>query len=170
MNSAVLKSEQYRELVGSRPEGRPPGSKLCTPAVEEALLNWLYEGGSIAAFCRQPGMPSRRRIDDWKEEDPEFARRLARAREASADVLVELGQDIADEGARDLFGADVQWAKLRIEQLNKRAACYDPKRYGQKQQTDVNVNITLDALITGSFEEQQKQLPAPNRPRITVSE
>lgn len=122
--------------------GRPP--EPVPTDVAESLLDWLHEGKSLLAWCRQPGRPKARTISDWKAKDPEFAAAFARAREAGAGLLIDLAQDVADDGRNDTYAAEdgeervdhdvVARSKLRVDTLMKRAACYAPKLYGTKIQ------------------------------------
>lgn len=107
----------------------------------DEIVDWLHEGKSLLAYCRQDGVPKRRTIYDWVERDPVFAAQFARAREAGAGVLVDLAQDVADDAAHDTISTehgercDTEWvqrSKLRVDTLFKRAACYCPRLYGTK--------------------------------------
>lgn len=104
--------------VGRPPEAVPEG-------IADALLTWLYEGRTMKSFCEQQGMPKRRTIDDWKAKDPEFAAALARARAASAEALMDMAQEEADDRAED-----PQRSKVRIDTLAKRAAGILPSVWG----------------------------------------
>lgn len=121
-----------------KPMGRPP--EPVPHDIAEALLDWIYDGGTFVAFCRKPGMPKYRTVCDWADKDPDFAARLQRAKKARGPLLQEIAQEIADDGSEDwhdVEGKDgkvrrvfdhehVQRSKLRVDQLNRRAACDDP--------------------------------------------
>lgn len=106
------------------------------------LLDWLHNGGSVLAWTKGDGRPSRATIYRWTEGDEEFARQFARAREAGAAHLIDLAQDVADDGRNDTYTDDegrtrtdfdvVARSKLRVDTLLKRAACYCPRLYGTK--------------------------------------
>lgn len=117
--------------------GRPPEEVPQDKA--ESLLAWMSEGKSVLAWCSLPGNPTRGAIDKWRTKDAEFSAAFAHAREASADVLVERAQEVADDSSEDTLTTDsgekansewIQRSKLRVDVLLRRAACYDPKRYG----------------------------------------
>jgi len=126
------------------PGGRPP--EPVPHDIAEAIIDWLYEGGSLLAFCRQPGMPNRRTIYDWCDKDQAFASRFARASKSRGPLLMEMGQEIADDSSRDYLEVEgkngqprrvldsehVQRSKLRVDQMNRRAACYSPAECGTK--------------------------------------
>lgn len=124
--------------------GRPP--EPVPREIADAIIDWLYEGKSLLAFCRQPGMPKYRTVHDWREKDSEFAAQFARARRAQGQLLQEMAQEVADDSTQDfvevtdkdgrtrkLFNAEhVQRSRLRVDQLNRRAATYDPANCGTK--------------------------------------
>ncbi len=110
--------------------------------VTERLFEHMVEGGSVLEFCSKPGNPSRATIYRWQAEDEDFARQFARARESGADALVDMAQRVADDGRNDTYEDEdghrrtdhdvIQRSKLRVDTLLKRAACYQPQRYGSK--------------------------------------
>lgn len=135
--------------------GRPPEP---VPAdIAEALLEHVANGGSVLSFCRLPGMPSRWSIYRWARKDTEFSQQFTIARECRGDVLVEEALEIADDASRDtVVGEDgqerpngewIQRSKLRADLRMRVAACFDPKRFGQKAQVEHSGQVTLDAVI-----------------------
>lgn len=139
-----MAAKKQKRAKAKRPSGRPP--EAVPPDIADAIIEWLYEGKALLAFCRQPGMPKRQTIDDWKEKDSAFASRFARARRAQGQLLLEIAQEVADDGSQDYVAVatkdggtkmafdseHVQRSKLRVDQLNRRAACYDPAHCGTK--------------------------------------
>jgi len=135
--------------------GRPP--EAVPPAIAAALCEWLAEGNTLRAFCRQPGMPSRRTVDYWREKDPEFAARVARARDDGYGAIAEDCVAIADDGLNDTYVDDdgnqrtehdvIARSKLRVETRLKLLACWDPKRYGPKSQVEHSGAVSLDVVI-----------------------
>lgn len=110
-------------------------------AIKDAAVEWIASGKTLLAFCRQPSMPSRRQIDDWRIEDPEFRARLARARSDGFEHLADECLEIADDSKQDTIETetgercDTEWvqrSKLRIETRLKLLACWDPSRYGDR--------------------------------------
>lgn len=127
------------------PAGRPP--EPVPQDVAEAIIDYLYEGGSLLQFCAQAGRPKRRTVYDWRAKDPVFDAQFARAMRASADVHVDMAQEVADDGRNDWMeiqnkdgenigwkvnGEHVQRSKLRVDVLLRRAACKAPDVYGSK--------------------------------------
>lgn len=139
--------------------GRPPEEVPQDKAA--SLLAWMSEGKSVLAWCSLPGNPTRGTIDNWRTKDKAFSEAFAHAREASADVLVERAQEVADDSSEDTLTTDsgekansewIQRSKLRVDVLMRRAACYDPKRYGtNRAQVEHTGKLSLESLVAGSF-------------------
>jgi len=106
--------------------GRPPTFTGAPEPAASEILAWLYDGGSLLAYCRQEGKPKRQTIYDWVERDPSFGGQFARAREAGAGAWIEEAVEIA----RDTDPEHVQVAKLQVDTAFKRAACFAPHLYG----------------------------------------
>lgn len=117
-------------------------AKTDIATAKQEILDWLYEGGSILGYCRQEGKPSRKTVYNWVDDDPDFGTQFARAREAGAGSLIDLAQEVADDGSNDTYTDDegktrtdhdvIARSKLRVDTLFKRAACYCPRLYGTK--------------------------------------
>ena len=67
-------------------------------AILRAAAEWVADGGTLAGFCRQEGMPSRQALNTWRLDDPDplTALRFARAREIGSDSGLDDAQEIAD--------------------------------------------------------------------------
>jgi hypothetical protein len=96
------------------------------------------------------GMPAWRTVYDWVVDRPDFAARLARARDLGYDALAEEALEIANTphmGQKKVFssgaGEDedsmtvteddmLGHRKLQIETRLKLLACWNPKKYGNK--------------------------------------
>lgn len=76
-------------------------------------------------------MPSRQTIYYWLLQQPEFVAMYDRAKQDSADALVEEIQDIADNP-----DGDVQRDKLRIDSRKWIASKLKNKKYGEKIQNE----------------------------------
>ena len=107
------------------------------------LMEWIGEGKTMRAFCRQEGRPSYGAFYDWIEQDKTLASLVARARDMGADAIGEECMEIADDASNDLMvdkdggividKEHIQRSKLRIETRLKLLACWNPKKYGAKQ-------------------------------------
>lgn len=104
-------------------------------------------------------MPAWRTVYDWRDADPEFAARIARARDSGFDAIAEEALEIADtpqEGIRvesdasgfktvreDMLGH----RKLRVETRLKLLAKWSPKRYGERVDVAHSGNLSLEATV-----------------------
>ena len=133
--------------------------RICADVIQR-----LQAGEPLTHICRTPDYPNPSTIWRWAEEDAMFMQDIARARQAGFDVIAEDCLNIADDNSQDIrytedkvevVNSDViQRAKLRIETRLKLLAKWDPKRYGDKLQTENNSNVN----VTLSFEDQLKDL------------
>jgi hypothetical protein len=103
------------------------GVSIRTPDIDEAIIAGIAEGIPLAEICRRDGMPHRSSVYDWIEEDEEFARRIARARQLGFDAIAEDGLKIVDDLTEDPASRRVR-ADYRLKLLAK----WDPKRYGDR--------------------------------------
>ena len=129
--------------------GRP---SLYSPDLAAAICAELADGRSLRSVCRDEGMPDARTVFRWLAAHEEFRQQYARAKEESADALVEDILDIADDGRNDwmeragddagagwvLNGEHVQRTKVRIDARKWIAAKLKPKKYGDKVQQELS--------------------------------
>jgi hypothetical protein len=122
------------------------------PAIADEIASRIATGETLRAICREDGMPCWRTVYDWINSNPEFAARIAQARETGYDAIAEEAMAIADEpppstqfGTTD--GGAVQHAKLRIETRLKLLAKWSPKKYGDKQQIEHSGQIDVAQAI-----------------------
>ena len=133
--------------------GAPKGSgSKYTEELSDRICDLVSNGVNLRKVCRMDGMPSWRTVYDWVVARPEFAARLARARELGYDSLAEEALEISNTphlGQKKVFssgaGEDedsmtvteddmLGHRKLQIETRLKLLAVWDPKRYGNKVQ------------------------------------
>jgi len=128
----------------------------------DEIIARLSQGEPLAQICRDPAMPHQQTVYDWRERQPDFAARFGQARDAGFDHIALDALHIADDGSRDYKkDADsrdvpdfdhIARSKLRVETRLKLLAKWDPRRYGDRVQTDVqqldgNGNPTDPAAI-----------------------
>lgn len=124
--------------------GRP--SKY-TPELVDEICQRLSAGEPLAQVCRDDHMPHPSTVRDWADASPAVSRLIARAREDGHDAIARDALNIADDGTRD-YSVDeegrqvvnhdhIQRSKLRVETRLKLLAKWDPKRYGDKLQTEL---------------------------------
>lgn len=149
-----------------RPRGRP--SKK-TPELCAEICARLSKGEPLAQICRDEHMPEVRTVSDWKEADEVFAAAFARAREEGFDAIAAQCLEIADatehdtvivgSGDNEREAANTEWisrSKLRVETRLKLLAKWDPKRYGEKIQTEHSGELTVRSLAAKMRERAQK--------------
>ena len=105
-------------------------------------------------------MPAWQTVYDWMNRDKELSVAIARARELGQDAIAEDTLQMVDsEPQRGPDGkidpAWVQLQKLRVEQRLKLLAKWNPKRYGDRIQTEHSGSIGLTDL---SDEELARKL------------
>lgn len=144
-----------------RPRGRP---SVRTGALDEEVLAWIAEGKTLRDFCRRPGKPARRTIDDWREQDPAFAARFARARDDGYDVIAEQALAIADtpqvgqivtkdkDGTKTVTEDMLGHRKLQVDTRLKLLAKWSPKKYGDKIDVEHTGKVSLEQILAGSHE------------------
>lgn len=128
-----------------RPVGRPP--EPVPQDIADEVVAWIESGKPLAEYCRQEGKPPRRTIHNWRDKDPEFAARFARAREVGFDEIADECLAVADDGSNDWMertgkdgeslgwsvnGEAVQRSRLRVDTRLKLLARWCPQRYGDK--------------------------------------
>ena len=133
------------------PAGRPTEYSESKAA---EICGKLSMGISLRTVCKDENMPSTTTVYNWFNKHPEFLAQYARAKEESADALVEEMLDIADDGTNDymqtldgngeptgawsLNGEHVQRSKLRIDTRKWVASKLKAKKYGDKIQQEVS--------------------------------
>lgn len=125
------------------PRGRP---STFSQEVADEICTRLAKGETLADICRDEHMPAVRTVSGWKDQHEAFKADFARAREEGFDEIAADCLRIADETAFDTIvgengdRANTEWisrSKLRIETRLKLLAKWDPKRYGEKQTTEL---------------------------------
>jgi len=119
-----------------------------SPELCDEICERIARGETLRAICREEGKPSWNAVYEWINADPEFASRIARARDLGHDAIAEECMVIADESGAEVAvdektgrlvvdGEVIQRAKLRIETRIKLLAKWNPKKYGDKTQQDI---------------------------------
>lgn len=141
--------------------GRPKGSgSRYTVALGEAICGELAGGKPLRQICREQGVHWTT-IYDWKDAHPDFSLRFARAREQGEDAIAAECLEIADtpiEGVEVTVKANgdteerrgdmLGHRKLQIETRMKLLAKWNPAKWGERLQQDINVKrATLDMSL-----------------------
>lgn len=103
-----------------------------TQEAGDALCAYLACGGSLAAYCREPGSPGYSTVLDWLRTHEGFRTQYNAAREEQADALADELLDIADNEP------DTNKARLRVDVRKWTAARMRPKKYGDRIESVVS--------------------------------
>ena len=143
--------------------GRPT---TYTQDLADRICAELAEGKSMRNVCKGEDMPSMSTVFKWLRERPDFSQQYTKAKEESADALVEEMLDIADDGTNDwmeqhnqegeavgykLNGEAVQRSRLRVETRKWIAAKLKPKKYSDK--VDLNHGVQPDNPLASLMQQ-----------------
>lgn len=144
-----------KKPAAKRKTGRPT---KYTKELADKICELLSEGKSERKICKMPGMPARRTLLSWKEDNPEFLRQSAQARAQGAEVYDEKRRENADYlldlikasalSGRDIPKGVVEGLKVVIQEDARSAANLDPNRFSDKQKIDVNSTVTQPQTVT----------------------
>lgn len=138
--------------------GRPKGSVVYKPEeYADEIVEWIADGKPLREYCRQSGKPSKDVIYEWEKVDPEFARRIARAREFGEDEIALDALAIADHTADDTITDEKgnarpnsEWvarSRLRVETRLKLLAKWNPRKWGDRTEVEHKGTLTLEQII-----------------------
>lgn len=128
-------------------EGRKkPGPKPFewSEDIEEEILERIASGEPLTHICKEGSnnglaFPRLTTIYDHAEKNVLFAKRYARAREDAADTLAAEIIELAEE-AKDKDSAAA--VRVKLDARKWVAAKLKPKTYGDRQQVDLNANVS----------------------------
>lgn len=130
-----------------------------TQELADLICSRLACGESLRSIGRDVSMPSCVSMFAWMRKYPEFLNQYTRAKEESADALIEDSLDIADNGAfqdvqidgfcgtvRQVTAVGVAHAKLQIETRKWLASKLKPKKYGDKITTEHSGSVSIERI------------------------
>lgn len=144
--------------------GRP--AILFDQEVADAICDMLAETdlglASILIELRKtlPQTPGVTTIYKWMNQNEEFAKSSARARELQADTIMDqaiaeakssrVGQVVTEkpDGTEVKTADNVERSKLIVQTYFKRAGQLSPKKYGEKIEHEHVGKVTLETLLT----------------------
>lgn len=142
-----------------------------TQKAADEIVARLSKGEPLTVICRDMGMTDRT-VRNWADADDAFASDIARAREAGFDEIALEALRIADDTSNDtqMRGdednpypvANSEWiarSRLRVDTRLKLLAKWDPKRYGERSEHNVNHGVQ------DSLAELLGQVANSGRPR-----
>lgn len=109
------------------PAGRPSDY---SQELVDTICEQLSEGMSLRTICDADDMPAKSTVFRWLRTHEEFQDQYARAKQESAEAMIEDMLAIADTGNR----TDTQRARLRVDTRKWIASKLKPKKYGDKMQ------------------------------------
>lgn len=80
-------------------------------ATEEAILEGLLDGLSLVQICGRDGMPDRRTVQRWQDDDETFDAAVTRARERGFQARAEravLNANTAEDAAKGRLAFDAE--------------------------------------------------------------
>jgi len=125
------------------PRGRP---SIYSQELADRILTEYGKGRSIREICEQDDMPDRMTLWRWRNEKPDFATALARAREANAETIEDQISDIEQRVLAEKVNP--QAANVVLSSMRWRARVLHPKRYGDKAEVEHKgeVGLTVNVL------------------------
>lgn len=152
------------------PKGRPT---TYTPELADLICERLAAGESMRSVSRDESMPCMSTLFKWLREKEDFSQQYAKAKEESADALVEDMLDIADNQVEQPLivdgqpvkvdgktvmikdGPSVQHARLRVDTRKWAASKLKPKKYGDKLDLNHggNLSVSFNMGFTGKSDE-----------------
>lgn len=143
----------------ARKDKKPREDRGCTPEIVAEIVEALENGIPLAVFCRQDGKPGLRTVYTWRDNNPEFKKRLDRARKIGHEVIAARLRDIAS-GKKGVSSGDVQRDKLMIYTDLQLLAKWDPSTWGERQEIDhkssdgsMSPKPTVVRLVPGTGKE-----------------
>jgi Bacteriophage Sf6, terminase small subunit-like len=116
--------------------------------IRDELLVRVAEGESVFTVCQDDHMPARSSLYKWMREDTQFLQEYEAALRQRADkyveMIAELSAHMQQRAAMGASNEEVTALKAHINSLQWIAARLDPKKYGDKQQLDIDQKITMD--------------------------
>ena len=150
-----------------------------TPEILDEICERLSNGEPLRAICRDERMPAWRTVYDWIDSDPDFAARIAHARDLGFDAIAEEALEIADttqvgvrserseEGFKETREDMLGHRKLRVWTRLQLLAKWCPKKYGDKQAIEMSGGLALNTM---SDEEIRAELAALLPATVDVSD
>jgi hypothetical protein len=153
-----------------------------TPAIARRICDLISGGASLDKISALPGMPSRRTVCRWMEENPDFERQYEIARRQRTDALVDEAIEIADSVRGETENAAVQAARLAVDTRRWLASKLLPERFGDRAAVELTgrdgsplhpppeavdprrIALALHAIVAGALPPPVvEHQPAPER-------
>ena len=96
------------------------------PVTAAVILERICAGETLAAICRNPGLPGFSSVYRWRRMFPEFASALKVAREVQADLICDLSYEMT----MGVKPGESQAMAVRLTHLRWLTGVLSPKRFG----------------------------------------
>lgn len=126
-------------------------SKEQIETIFEEICKRIEEGEAVRTILRDKGTPSTETFYKWVDADENKSKRYARAKELMASGMFEdivlisdgTGDDllIDEDGVAQVNHQVIQRDRLRVDSRKWALSKLNPKKYGDRTTTDLNVNI-----------------------------
>jgi hypothetical protein len=139
MNPAVPDPQVIPQTVPPRRRGRPT---LYSPELIEEFCGLIVDGRTMQRACKEAGMPSKRTIQYWLKEYPEFRREFEQSvqfrNQIWMDRCVDLADDTPDEANWTKVKAriDARWKQLNGARLKAVAKPGDKAKPNGEEKRD----------------------------------
>lgn len=102
----------------------------------------------MAEICRSENMPCPTTVRTWAHNDKELSDAIACARENGEDIIAANLRHVA-RGAEGYSSGDTQRDKLIIDTDLKLLAKWNPKKYGEKTETNHTgeIGVTVKEIV-----------------------
>lgn len=149
-----------KTATSKKKTGRP---SLYTEALADKIVGLIEEGYSERQIGQMPGMPTARTILRWKDENAEFCRRSARAREASAELFDDKRREAAEwlmqeaenrnENGKSFPKGVVDAVRAVMQEHARSAALRDDSRFGDRKKVDVTTTAPVQVVFKDDLED-----------------
>jgi hypothetical protein len=145
--------------------GRP---SVYTPDLAAEICRRLAQGETLLAICRDEKMPCDATVRKWALDDKDgFFTQYTNARTVGYERMADELFEIADDGSNDwmerkrqdgssetiLNAEHVNRSRLRVDTRKWFLSKVLPKIYGDRTQHEHSGTVTLEALVSGSFQK-----------------
>ncbi len=113
-----------------------------TQEIQDYICQQLALGRSMISICKESDMPCWDTINKYAKKYPAFSDSIARAREAQADYFLDKQIEFTEMATAE----DYQLRRFQADNLKWVASKLAPKKYGEKQNVEVNHKGTVGIL------------------------
>lgn len=127
----------------------PPKTHVGPPYTEqqlEKIFNWLSKGRTLTSLVRaNPEMPDPGELMRFLHQNPPLLDQYHKARAIGVDLTMDETMDHLNDDADS--PEDLERTKQRIGHTRWLASMYNPKRYGERKQIDINNKVDISAAL-----------------------